>query len=192
MITALLNAKALESDGFRSDFLTCYYVFVLSICSLVPGVLRDLGFQTELGPHVLLNLKSVMEALNSNISELDPKFLELVLNGALGALLKNQASFAPGRAILSSMEAEAFVEGGFRLNDDNTVKASTATGTEVDDADMDVSPVEIIEWCNGVLGMMLILTNCTEVQIRKTFLDQFERLVMSSIESNIGRVRCFS
>ncbi|KAG0052721.1 hypothetical protein BGZ83_002190 [Gryganskiella cystojenkinii] len=156
--------------------------------NVLVGVLRDPGFQTELGPHVLMNLKSVMEALNANITELDLKFLELVLNGALGVLLKNQAAFAPGRAMLSSIEMEASVEGGFHLTDDNAMKTPVATGTDVDDADMDVSPVEIIEWCNGLLGMMLILTNCTEVQIRKAFLNQFERLVMSSIESNIGRI----
>jgi hypothetical protein len=137
---------------------------------------------------VLVNLKSVMEALNKNISELDPKFLELVLNGALGALLKNQASFAPGKIVLSSLEVDTSVDGGFQLNNDHSIRA-TIPSTESDlDTDVDVSPVEIIEWCNGVLGMMLILTNCTHVRIRKAFLDQFERLVMSSIESNIGRV----
>lgn len=135
-----------------------------------------------------MNLKSVMEALSNNISSLDPKFLELTLNSALGALLKNQASFAPGKALSSTMEGESSLEGGLQLNNDDPVKSMTVSEPEVD-ADMDVSQVEIIEWCNGVLGMMLILTNCTEVRIRKVFLDQFERLVMSSVESNIGRVR---
>lgn len=137
---------------------------------------------------MLMNLKSVMEALNSNISKLNPIFLELVLNGALGALLRNQASFAPGRTIPSSMEAKTSDDMGFHLNDDSPLKTPTVAGTEVDDADMDVSPVEINEWCNGILGMMLILTNCSDVKIRKTFLDLFERQVMGSIESNIGKV----
>ncbi|KAF9896033.1 hypothetical protein BX616_008277, partial [Lobosporangium transversale] len=56
------------------------------------------------------------------------------------------------------------------------------------DSEMDVSPVEITEWCNGLLGMMLVLTSCTGVRIRKPFLDQFERLVTSSIESNISKI----
>lgn len=159
---------------------------------LFTGLLRDPGFQSELGPHVLVNLKSVMEALNKNISELDPKFLELVLNGALGALLKNQASFAPGKTVLSSLEVETSAGGGFQLNDDHSIRATISSAESEMDTDMDVSPVEIIEWCNGVLGMMLILTNCTQVRIRKAFLDQFERLVMSSIESNIGRVMFMS
>ncbi|KAF9999675.1 hypothetical protein BGZ65_005007 [Modicella reniformis] len=136
------------------------------------GVLRDPAFQTELGPHILVNLKSVIESLNKNSTELDPKFLELILNGALGAILKKQASFAPGKPALSADESMSFNFGA---------------EAEVD-SEVDVSPVEITEWCNGLLGTMLILTSCTGVQIRKAFLDQFERLVMSSIESNIGKI----
>ena len=73
---------------------------------------------------------------------------------------------------------------GFNLED---VLTKAQDSSEMD-SDIDVSAVDITEWCNGLLGMMLILTHCTTVAIRKSFLDQFERLVMSSIESNIGKV----
>ncbi|KAG0324957.1 hypothetical protein BGZ99_001259, partial [Dissophora globulifera] len=138
------------------------------------GVLRDPVFQTELGPHVLVNLKSVMESLSRNVEELDHRFLEVIVNGALGALLKKQAPFAPGKRPMSL------------LNDAGDVSTKPEEEPEMD-SDMDVSPVEITEWCNGLLGMMLLLTNCTGVKIRRTFLDQFERLVMSSIESNLSK-----
>jgi hypothetical protein len=142
------------------------------------GVLRDPAFQTELGPLVLVNIKGVMESLNKNIADLDPKFLELILNGALGALLKKQAAFAPGRPEVDPTAAET----GFTLGEHSGVVSGTV------DSEMEVSAVEIAEWCNGLLGMMLILTNCTSVQIKKSFLEQFERLIMSSIESNISKV----
>ncbi|KAG0005572.1 hypothetical protein BGZ79_003817 [Entomortierella chlamydospora] len=147
------------------------------------GVLRDPVFQTELGPHVLVNIKSVMESINKNIAELDPKFLELVLNGSLGALLKKQAAFAPGKAVAPVVDTNS-ESLGFNLGE---VPKKSRQEPEMD-SDMDVSPVEIAEWCNGLLGMMLILTSCTGVRIRKAFLEQFERLVMSSIESNIGKI----
>ncbi|KAF9169523.1 hypothetical protein BGX21_008690 [Mortierella sp. AD011] len=147
------------------------------------GVLRDPVFQTELGPHVLVNIKSVMESINKNIAELDPKFLELVLNGSLGALLKKQAAFAPGKAVAPVVDTSS-ESLGFKLSE---VPKKSRQEPEMD-SDMDVSPVEIAEWCNGLLGMMLILTSCTSVRIRKAFLEQFERLVMSSIESNIGKI----
>lgn len=144
------------------------------------GVLRDPAFQTELGPLVLVNIKGVMESLNKNIADLDPKFLELILNGTLGALLKKQAAFAPGRPeVVDPTTADST---GFNLGEDSGVVPTTV------DSEMEVSAVEIAEWCNGLLGMMLILTNCTAVQIKKSFLDQFERLIMSSIESNISKV----
>lgn len=142
------------------------------------GVLRDPAFQTELGPLVLVNIKGVMESLNKNIADLDPKFLELILNGTLGALLKKQAAFAPGRPEADPTAAET----GFNLGEDSGVVGGTV------DSEMEVSAVEIAEWCNGLLGMMLILTNCTSVQIKKSFLEQFERLIMGSIESNINKV----
>ncbi|KAI7831757.1 armadillo-type protein [Gamsiella multidivaricata] len=149
------------------------------------GVLRDPVFQTELGPHVLVNIRSVMDSLNKNSVVLDPKFLELILNGALGALLKKQAAFAPGKAVSVTMtESDSM---GFSLGDEGLTTAKGREEVEMD-SDMDVSPVEITEWCNGLLGMMLILTSCTGVRIRRTFLEQFERLVMSSIESNIGKI----
>ncbi|KAF9431641.1 hypothetical protein BGZ76_011895 [Entomortierella beljakovae] len=147
------------------------------------GVLRDPVFQTELGPRVLLSIKSVMESLNKNTEELDPKFLELILNGSLGALLKKQSSFAPGKGI--SAPAEVSSESlGFNLGE---VPIKSNQPAEVD-KDMEVSSIEITEWCNGLLGMMLILTSCTGVRIRKTYLEQFERLVMSSIESDISKI----
>ena len=143
-------------------------------------MLRDPAFQTELGPLVLVNIKGVMESLNKNIAVLDSKFLELILNGTLGALLKKQAAFAPGRPeVVDPTTAEST---GFNLGEDSGVVPITV------DSEMEVSAVEIAEWCNGLLGMMLILTNCTAVQIKKSFLDQFERLIMSSIESNISKV----
>ncbi|KAF9113074.1 hypothetical protein BGX27_002279 [Mortierella sp. AM989] len=147
------------------------------------GVLRDPVFQTELGPHVLVNIKSVMESLNKNIAMLDLKFLELILNGSLGALLKKQAAYAPGKAVAPSIDTSSGSL-GFNLGED-PIKSSQEPEM---DSDMDVSPVEIAEWCNGLLGMMLILTSCTGINIRKKFLEQFERLVMSSIESNIGKI----
>ncbi|KAF9084004.1 hypothetical protein BGX23_010924 [Mortierella sp. AD031] len=147
------------------------------------GVLRDPAFQTELGPLVLVNIKGVMESLNKNISELDPKFLELILNGTLGALLKKQAAFAPGRPNIDPTVTES---AGFDLGGLSSSGTSGVSGAV--DSEMDVSAVEIAEWCNGLLGMMLILTNCTSVQIKQTFLDQFERLIMSSIESSIGKI----
>ncbi|KAG0204440.1 hypothetical protein BGX28_003622 [Mortierella sp. GBA30] len=150
--------------------------------NVLVGVLRDPTFQSELGPRVLVSIKSVMESLNKNIDQLDPRFLELILNGALGVLLKKQAAFAPGKAGSSSM-----VDNGSMGFDLENVLTKSREETEMD-SDMEVSAVEITEWCNGLLGMMLILTNCTAVSIRKAFLDQFERLVMSSIESNIGKI----
>ncbi len=123
-----------------------------------------------------------MESLAKNVEDLDAGFLELILNGALGMLLKKQATSAPGKPGVGAMvEIE---NAGFDL-ENNLTKAQE--NTEMD-LDMEVSAVDITEWCNGLLGMMLILTNCTAVTIRKAFLDQFERLVMSSIESNIGKV----
>ncbi|KAF9207309.1 hypothetical protein BGZ49_000724 [Haplosporangium sp. Z 27] len=151
--------------------------------NVLVGVLRDPVFQTELGPHVLVNIKSVMESINKNIAQLDPKFLELILNGALGALLKKQAAFAPGKAVAQTIETDSGSL-GFTLGD--PIKR-TSQEAEID-SDMDASPVEIADWCNGLLGMMLILTSCTAVKIRKAFLEQFERLVMSSIESNISKI----
>ncbi|KAF9348960.1 hypothetical protein BGX34_002136 [Mortierella sp. NVP85] len=151
--------------------------------NVLVGVLRDPAFQTELGPHVLVNLKSVMESLNNNSAELDGQFLELILNGALGAILKKQAGFAPGKAVLP-LPVTSSESLGFNLDEDAGKKRAEA---ELD-SEADVSPVEITEWCNGLLGTMLILTSCTGVQIRKGFLDQFERLVMSSLESNIGKI----
>ncbi|KAF9293013.1 hypothetical protein BGZ88_005891 [Linnemannia elongata] len=148
--------------------------------NVLVSVLRDPAFQTELGPLVLVNIKGVMESLNKNIADLDPKFLELILNGTLGALLKKQAAFAPGRPeVVDPTTAEST---GFNLGEDSGVVPTTV------DSEMEVSAVEIAEWCNGLLGMMLILTNCTAVQIKKSFLDQFERLIMSSIESNISKI----
>lgn len=148
--------------------------------NVLVSVLRDPAFQTELGPLVLVNIKGVMESLNKNIADLDPKFLELILNGTLGALLRKQAAFAPGRPeVVDPTTAEST---GFNLGEDSGVVSTTV------DSEMDVSAVEIAEWCNGLLGMMLILTNCTAVQIKKSFLDQFERLIMSSIESNISKI----
>lgn len=146
-------------------------------------MLRDPAFQTELGPHVLVNIKSVMESLNKKSAELDGKYLELILNGALGAILKKQAAFAPGKA---SLPLETVTESmGFNLD-----MSGNKTRTPVElDSEVDVSPVEITEWCNGLLGTMLILTSCTGVRIQRAFLDQFERLVMSSMDSNIGKVR---
>lgn len=146
------------------------------------GVLREPAFQSELGPRVLVNIKSVMECLAKNVEDLDPRFLELIFNGALGVLLKKQAAFAPGKpGACATAETE---NAGFTLDD---VLTQAQENSEVD-SDMEVSPVDITEWCNGLLGMMLIFTNCTTVTIKKAFLDQFERLVMSSIESNIGKV----
>ncbi|KAF9976019.1 hypothetical protein BGZ75_000349, partial [Mortierella antarctica] len=150
--------------------------------NVLVGVLREPAFQSELGPRVLVNIKSVMESLGKNVEDLDSGFLELILNGALGVLLKKQAAFAPGKpgagVILETENA------GFNLDD---VLTKAQENSEMD-SDMEVSAVDITEWCNGLLGMMLILTNCTTVTIRKAFLDQFERLVMSSIESNIGKI----
>ncbi|KAI1314758.1 hypothetical protein EDD11_001727 [Mortierella claussenii] len=154
------------------------------------GVLRDPTFQTELGPHVLMNIKAVMESLNKNSTELDAKFLELVLNGALGALLQKQATFAPGKSVPSTLLIESTAEfdsGAMEPNLEESDGSKRSLAVETD-SDMDASPVEITEWCNGLLGMMLILTSCLGVNIRKTFLDKFERLVMSSIESNIGKI----
>ncbi|KAF9133212.1 hypothetical protein BGW39_010323 [Mortierella sp. 14UC] len=151
--------------------------------NVLVSVLRDPAFQTELGPLVLVNIKGVMESLNKNIADLDPKFLELILNGTLGALLKKQAAFAPGRPEMTDPTATEST--GFNLGGD--LIATTTSGVVVD-SEMEVSAVEIAEWCNGMLGMMLILTNCTAVQIKKSFLDQFERFIMSSIESTIGKI----
>ncbi|KAG0226196.1 armadillo-type protein [Mortierella sp. GBAus27b] len=157
------------------------------------GVLRDPAFQTDLGPHVLVNIKSVMESLNKNSEELDSKFLELILNGALGAILKKQAGFAPERAVVVGLERESGTSSsslGFNLGETlegGKANAAAAGGSELD-SEADVSPVEITEWCNGLLATMLILTSCTGVQIRKGFLDQFERMVMSSIGSNISKM----
>ncbi|KAF9932214.1 hypothetical protein BGZ67_004856 [Mortierella alpina] len=150
--------------------------------NVLVGVLREPAFQSELGPRVLVNIKSVMESLGKNVEDLDSGFLELILNGALGVLLKKQAAFAPGKpgaGVILEME-----NAGFNLDD---VLTKAQENSEMD-SDMEVSAVDITEWCNGLLGMMLILTNCTTVTIRKAFLDQFERLVMSSIESNIGKI----
>ncbi|KAF9953857.1 hypothetical protein BGZ72_005108 [Mortierella alpina] len=150
--------------------------------NVLVGVLREPAFQSELGPRVLMNIKSVMESLSKNAEKLDAGFLELILNGALGALLKKQAAFAPGKPGAGTMvETE---KTGFNLDD---VLNKAQDNSEMD-SDIDVSAVDITEWCNGLLGMMLILTHCTTVTIRKSFLDQFERLVMSSIESNIGKI----
>ncbi|KAG0257240.1 hypothetical protein BGZ95_005295, partial [Linnemannia exigua] len=151
--------------------------------NVLVSVLRDPAFQTELGPLVLVNIKGVMESLNKNIAELDPKFLELILNGTLGALLKKQAAFAPGRPEMADPTMEST---GFNLGE-NDSSAATTSGV-IADSEMEVSAVEIAEWCNGLLGMMLILTNCAAVQIKKSFLDQFERFIMSSIESSIGKI----
>ncbi|KAI8602311.1 armadillo-type protein [Dissophora ornata] len=149
--------------------------------NVLVGVLRDTALQIELGPHVLVNLKSVLETLNKNAAELDPKFLELVLNGALGALFKKQAAFAPGKQVSGhAAESESM---DFSLGED----MAGPHESEID-SDMDVSPLEITEWCNGLLGMMLIMTSCPGVKIRKAYLGQFERLVMSSIESNVGKI----
>ncbi|KAF9536653.1 hypothetical protein EC957_010178, partial [Mortierella hygrophila] len=148
--------------------------------NVLVSVLRDPAFQTELGPLVLVNIKGVMESLNKNIADLDPKFLELILNGTLGALLMKQAAFAPGRPEV--VDPTTVESTGFNLGEDSGVAPTTV------DSEMEVSAVEIAEWCNGLLGMMLILTNCTAVQIKKSFLDQFERLIMSSIESNISKI----
>ncbi|KAG0317822.1 hypothetical protein BG000_004413, partial [Podila horticola] len=145
-------------------------------------VLRDPAFQTELDGKVLVNIKSVMEALNKNSPSLDPKLLELVLNGAIGALLKNQADYAPGKGPLTGSELDTSSSGGFEILD------SMAASEPSVDSEIDVSPVEIAEWCNGLLGMMLILTNCTHVAIQQKFLDRFERLVVSSIESNNAKI----
>jgi hypothetical protein len=125
-----------------------------------------------------------MESLNNHSAELDGKFLELILNGALGAILKKQAGFAPGKAVLP-LPVTSSESLGFNLDEDASKKRAEA---ELD-SEADVSPVEITEWCNGLLGTMLILTSCTGVKIRKAFLEQFERLVMSSLESNIGKVK---
>lgn len=146
------------------------------------GVLRDPAFQTELDGKVLVNIKSVMEALNKNSRSLDPKLLELVLNGAIGALLKNQAEYAPGKGPLAGSELETSSSGGFEILDSMVARKPSV------DSEIDVSPVEMAEWCNGLLGMMLILTNCTHVAIQQKFLDRFERLVISSIESNNAKV----
>ncbi|KAG9063326.1 hypothetical protein KI688_004208 [Linnemannia hyalina] len=148
--------------------------------NVLVSVLRDPAFQTELGPLVLVNIKGVMESLNKNIADLDPKFLELILNGTLGALLKKQAAFAPGRPEV--VDPTTIESTGFNLGDDSGVVPTAV------DSEMEVSAVEIAEWSNGLLGMMLILTNCTAVQIKKSFLEQFERLIMSSIESNISKI----
>lgn len=129
-----------------------------------------------------MNIKSVMEVLNKNSRSLNPKFLELVLNGAIGALLKNQALYAPGKGPLTGSELDTSSSGGFEILD-----SMAANKTSVD-TEIDVSPVEIAEWCNGLLGMMLILSNCTHVMIQQKFLDRFERLVISSIESNNAKV----
>ncbi|KAF9902676.1 hypothetical protein EC991_004634 [Linnemannia zychae] len=160
------------------------YLLHLSAVTLnvLVSVLRDPVFQTELGPLVLVNIKGVMESLNKSIEDLDPKFLELILNGTLGALLKNQAAFAPGRPEIT--EPSVTESTGFNIGGD---LAATAPSGVVD-SEMEVSAVEIAEWCNGLLGMMLILTNCTAVKIKKSFLDQFERFIMSSIESTIGKI----
>ncbi|KAF9563172.1 hypothetical protein EC968_004980 [Mortierella alpina] len=150
--------------------------------NVLVGVLREPAFQSELGPRVLVNIKSVMESLAKNAEILDSSFLELILNGALGVLLKKQAAFAPGKTGTGAMvETE---NAGFNLDD---VLTKAQENSEMD-SDMEVSAVDITEWCNGLLGMMLILTNCTTVTIRRAYLDQFERLVMSSIESNIGKI----
>ncbi|KAF9189684.1 hypothetical protein BGZ50_000632 [Haplosporangium sp. Z 11] len=150
--------------------------------NVLVGVLRDPAFQTELGPHVLKNIKSVMESLNKDIDVLDPAFLELVLNGTLGALVKDQAALAPGKTSVTD-ELETT---GFNLTD---IGATSAPGVNPElDSDMEVSAAEITAWCNGLLGMMLVLTNCTCVAIKKTYLDQFERLIRSSIESNISKI----
>ncbi|KAG0334962.1 hypothetical protein BG004_000194 [Podila humilis] len=159
------------------------------------GVLRDSAFQTELDGKVLVNIKSVMESLSRNSSTLDPKFLELVLNGAIGALLKNQAEYAPGKGPVAIISDTVGAAGsGFEILDSMTSSAngnniSNATGTSVPvDSEIDVSPAEVAEWCNGLLGMMLILTNCTHVAIQQKFLDRFERLVISSIESSNTKI----
>ncbi|KAF9025763.1 hypothetical protein BGZ52_008608 [Haplosporangium bisporale] len=150
--------------------------------NVLVGVLRDPAFQTELDGKVLVNIKSVMEVLNKNSRSLNPKFLELVLNGAIGALLKNQAVYAPGKGPLTGSELDTSSSGGFEILD------SMAANKTSMDTEIDVSPVEIAEWCNGLLGMMLILSNCTHVMIQQKFLDRFERLVISSIESNNAKI----
>ncbi|KAG0032474.1 hypothetical protein BGZ81_010821 [Podila clonocystis] len=149
--------------------------------NVLVGVLRDPAFQTELDGKVLVNIKSVMEVLNKNSRSLDSKLLELVLNGAIGALLKNQAEYAPGKGPLAGSELDT-ASGGFEILDSMTASKPSV------DSEIDVSPVEIAEWCNGLLGMMLILTNCTHVAIQQKFLDRFERLVISSIESNNAKI----
>ncbi|KAG0088006.1 hypothetical protein BGZ92_006713 [Podila epicladia] len=150
--------------------------------NVLVGVLRDPAFQTELDGKVLVNIKSVMEALNKNSRSLDPKLLELVLNGAIGALLKNQAEYAPGKGPLTGSELETSSSGGFEILDSLTASKPSV------DSEIDVSPVEMAEWCNGLLGMMLVLTNCTHVAIHQKFLDRFERLIISSIESNNAKI----
>ncbi|KAF9419120.1 hypothetical protein BGZ94_009514 [Podila epigama] len=160
------------------------------------GVLRDPAFQSELDGKVLVSIKTVMETLNKNSSTLDAKFLELVLNGAIGALLKKQAEYAPGKEPLlgngietGGLDSTRSGVSGFGTLDALAGQGiSASSSVHAVDSEMDVSPVEIAEWCNGLLGMMLILTNCTQVAVHQKFLDRFERMIISSIESNISKI----
>ncbi|KAF9581415.1 hypothetical protein BGW38_001584, partial [Lunasporangiospora selenospora] len=151
------------------------------------GVLRDPTFEVELSGPVLVNIKSVMECLEKSASteQLDPKFMELIFNGAIGSLLTSQVAFAPGKAIEPTVAATETLD--FVLGDPK-VGRRDAKAAAPEDQEVDASPVDITRWCNGLLGAMLIMTNCARVEVLPKFMNLFGRMIMSSIESNVAKI----
>ncbi|KAF9162925.1 hypothetical protein DFQ26_003103 [Actinomortierella ambigua] len=175
---------------------------------ILVGILRDPLFQVELGGRVLVNMKTILDTLEKTactkdeeegeeeeqedeamkekkkITKVDKEFLSLILNGTMAALIKTQAPYAPGNVLLDTTFGSSTLP---------TVSVSPpAVGSsrvqDAEDAEMDVSPAEITAWCNGLLAMMVLVTNRTQSHLQEEYLDKFERMLRGSIESSVSQV----
>ncbi|KAG0234705.1 hypothetical protein BGW41_001025 [Actinomortierella wolfii] len=170
---------------------------------ILVGILRDPLFQVELGGRVLVNMKTVFGALEKTVcdtedaeenedeteedanniekTKIDTQFLGLILNGTMAALIKTQANYAPGNVPLDTT---------FGSNSSSAVLSSIEgrSTRDQEDAEMDVSQAEITAWCNGLLAMMVLVTSRTRSHLLDEYLDKFERMLRSSIESSVSQV----